>query len=67
MSDSEVSLAIAAYQLGISWSQAWRLTLQRALDGRQDTRGRWFVSVESVERVKALLREVTPLEASQVG
>lgn len=45
--NSEVPLAAAAQQLGISWQRAWRLVLTGELHGHQRG-GRWFVRVDSI-------------------
>ena len=49
----EIPLVAAAQRLGLSWQSAWSRVLTGALEGRQDPQsGRWYVSVESVERLK---------------
>jgi len=47
---AEMSLAVAAHRLGLSWPQAWRLLLRQELDGRR-VGSRWLVTKASVERL----------------
>lgn len=49
--DGKESLTLAAQQLRISYERARRLLLCGRLDGNLED-GRWFVTAESVQRVK---------------
>lgn len=49
----EVSLPVAARELGVAWATAWRLLLQGALEGRQLENGRWMIGVGSIRRLGA--------------
>lgn len=61
--EERVSLAAACRRLGMSWAQGWRRLLRGELQGEQDERGRWHVTVESVERLRRE-REATPPSAA---
>lgn len=50
--EATMSLPEAAKALGVSWGRAWRLLLMQKLQGSQDGRGHWCVTVSSVERLK---------------
>lgn len=52
----EIALSEAARRLRRSWHVTWGLLLKGKLDGRQE-RGRWLVSVESVQRLTKLLNQ----------
>ncbi len=47
-----MTLPAAARQLRVPWGRAWRLLLLGKLDGRQDPRGRWEVTVASVRALQ---------------
>lgn len=54
MSDTQtlIPLSQAAFELGLSWHQAWRLVLSREIPG-ENRGGRWFVDQDAVlERAK---------------
>lgn len=61
--NKEVSLPVAAFQLGASYEVARRLLFRGELDGRQDDTGRWKVSTESVERLLAARGQPSPTAA----
>ena len=61
-----MTLPAAAKVLGISWGRAWRLALMRKLDARQDARGRYLVTAESVRACKKSL-ENGGATAARVG
>ena len=49
--EKEITLALACFQLGVSYDKGRRMLFTGALVGRQH-KGRWLVSVESVERAQ---------------
>lgn len=50
IANDEMPLSDAAFQLGITWSQAWKLVLTRKLSGRK-REGRWYVDGTDLERL----------------
>lgn len=48
-----VPLADAAQRLGVSWPSAWRLALTGEIDAVKNDAGRWYASVESIDRLIA--------------
>jgi hypothetical protein len=51
MSQSWISLPVAASRLAWSWPRAYNAALSQILESRQSPQGRWLVSEASVERV----------------
>jgi hypothetical protein len=58
--EKEISLALACFQLQVSYDRGRRMLFTGALVGRQH-KGRWLVNAESVERAQ---REQEPQMAS---
>ena len=46
---SEVPLTMAAARLRVSYNVVLRLVLRGEIDGRKDDRGRWMVSVRTLD------------------
>lgn len=63
MNKKELSLPVAAFELGESYEVAKRMLFTGELKGRQDERGRWRVSAESVQRVLEARSHPSPTAA----
>jgi hypothetical protein len=57
-STSQVTLPVAALELGVSWGVAWRLALRGELEASK-IGGRWMVTRRSVERLQRKREPVT--------
>jgi hypothetical protein len=64
---AEIPLAQAAWRLRVRSGVARDAVLRGILDGRQNATGRWFVTVESVEREIARRAEQAAQEPSQAA
>lgn len=51
--EQEIPLAQAARLLRLSWAQTYRLLLLGHLEARQDARGHWQLTRDSVRRYQA--------------
>lgn len=61
--ERELSLPVAAFELGESYEVAKRMLFRGELTGRLDSRGRWRVNAESVQRILEARNQPSPTAA----